>query len=106
MQEIMAIAAGAVAAAGASMALFSTGIAAADNPDVVGKTYSDAQTAFQNANLTPVVATVVGDKLPQSDCYVASTSKPTFNDQSGASKGDMILVNLNCYPKPAAENQR
>ncbi|MCW2654061.1 MAG: hypothetical protein JWR32_5037 [Mycobacterium sp.] len=35
---------------------------------------------------------------------MASTSQPTFNDQMGSSTGDLILVNLHCYPKPASAN--
>lgn len=91
----------ATAVACASMALVSAGVAAAD-PDVVGKSYADAKGVFSAAGLTPRVATVVGDQLPQNQCFVASTSKPTFLDQAGASKGDMILVNLNCYPRQAS----
>ncbi len=71
----MAIVAGAAAAAVASTPLIGAGVAAAGPPpDVVGKPYSDAKTALSDASYTPVVATVVGDKLPQSDCYVVSTS--------------------------------
>lgn len=98
MKKLIAIAAAAAAAtACASMSLLSTGIAAAD-PDVVGQTYSDAKAALSDADMTPVVATVLGGKLPQDQCYVVSTSKPTFLDQGGSSKGDLIQVNLNCYP--------
>ncbi|WP_319454939.1 MULTISPECIES: PASTA domain-containing protein [unclassified Mycobacterium] len=84
----------------ASMAMLSLGVAAAA-PDVVGKQYSDAKSDFSSANLIPHVATVVGDQVPQDRCYVVSTSQPTFLDQNGTSRGDVILVNLNCYPKPA-----
>jgi hypothetical protein len=97
----IAIAAGAGAAiACASMTLLSAGVAAAD-PNVVGKRYSDAKGLLGDAGLTPVVATVVGDQVTRGDCFVVSTSKPTFLNQGGSAKGDTILVNLSCYPKQA-----
>lgn len=85
-----------------SMALLSTGAAAADpaadpNQDVIGMKYAAAKGVLGQANLTAVVATVVGDRLPQDECRVVSTSKPTFLDQSGDSKGNLIQVNLNCF---------
>ena len=100
MKMIISIASGAAVAC-ASMVLFSVGVAAAD-PDVVGKRYADAKGVLSGASLTPVVATMVGDKVPPDQCFVVSTSRPTFLDQGGASKGDVILVNLSCYPKPAS----
>ena len=102
MKKLIALAAGAAAAACASMCLLSTGVAAAD-PDVVGQTYSDAKAALREANMTPVVATVLGGNLPQNQCYVVSTSKPTFLDQGGYSKGNLIQVNLNCHSPATAE---
>ena len=101
MKKLTTIAAGAAGAvACASLVLLSVGVAAAD-PDVVGKRYSDAKGVFSAANLTPVVATTVGDKLPRDQCFVVSTSQPPFLDQAGSSKGDLILVNLSCFPRQA-----
>ncbi len=98
MKNLIAIAAGAAASAAcASMSLVSSGVAAAD-PDVVGQTYSDAKAALSEANMTPVVATVLGGNMPHDQCYVVSTAKPTFLDQGGNSKGNLIQVNLNCHP--------
>jgi hypothetical protein len=101
MQKLIALAAGAAAVACASMAMLSPGVAAAA-PDVVGMTYSDAKAAFSQANLTPTVATTVGDRLSLNDCYVVSTTQATFLDQTtGSSNDNQIQVNLNCYPKAA-----
>ena len=48
-----------------SMALLSTGAAAADPaPDVIGKKYSAAKGLLGSAGYTTEVATVVGDQLP------------------------------------------
>jgi len=91
------------AAIGAAAAVFGSGIAIAD-PDVtdaVGRRYSEAKAAFNEANMTPVVASTVGDKLPQDQCWVVSVSRATFLAQGGASRGDVVQVSLNCYPKPA-----
>jgi hypothetical protein len=104
MMSLRIFAAGAAGIIGcASITMVTVGVAAAD-PDVVGKRYSDAKGVFSAANLTPVVATAVGDKLSQDQCFVVSTSQPTFLDQAGSSKGDLILVNLSCFPKPATAN--
>jgi len=101
MKNFTTCAAGAAGIIGcASIALLSVGVAAAA-PDVVGKQYADAKSDFGAANLIPQVATVVGDQLPQDRCFVVSTSQPTFLDQNGTSTGDVILVNLSCYPRQA-----
>ena len=98
MKKLIALAAGAAASAAcASMSLVSTGVAAAD-PDVVGQAYWEAKGALSQAGMTPVVATVLGAQLPQDQCYVVSTSKSRFLDQGGYSKGNLIQVNLNCFP--------
>jgi beta-lactam-binding protein with PASTA domain len=64
MTKLSVIAAGAVAVACVSVALLGSGVSAAA-PDVVGMKYYDAKAKLNEANLTPVVATVVGDRLPQ-----------------------------------------
>lgn len=100
MKKIVIVACAAAAACG-SVALLGSGVAAAA-PDVVGKKYSDAKAELSQANLKPVVATVVGDRLPQSQCYVTGITQATFLDQGGDSKGDTVMVHLNCYPKSAS----
>jgi len=92
---------GAAGAACVSMAFLGSGVSTAA-PDVVGMKYSDAAAKLNEANLTPVVATVVGDRLPRSECFVTGTTDATFLNQGGKSKGDLIMVHLNCYPKTAS----
>ena len=112
-----------VAAAGAT--LLTHGVAqATKTPNIVGKTYSDAQSALKMAGLTPVVAGVIGDKTAQSACKVVAqhdamaglqgwiTSQTvngvfTGGDQptlyAGPGFGDIptsgrVFVTLACYP--------
>ena len=84
----------------ASMALLSAGVAVAapaPDPDVIGKKYSVARGLLGDVGVTTVVATVFGDKLPQEECRVVSTSKPP-----GSSKGNLVQVNLSCYLSASA----
>jgi hypothetical protein len=48
--------------------MFATGVAAAD--DYAGLTYTDATTALSDANLKGVIASRVGDTLPDDQCVV------------------------------------
>jgi hypothetical protein len=91
----------AAAVACASLLVLSPGIAAADNPDVVGKQYAEAKGLLGKAGMTPVVATVVGDRVAQDQCYVTSTSNVTSRDSSGHPNNKTVQVNLNCYVGPA-----
>ena len=63
MKKSTVISAGTAVAASALMALFGTGVAAAD--DYAGQTYADASSAASDAGLKVVVASRVGDKLSQ-----------------------------------------
>ncbi len=99
MTKLLVLSAGAVAAAGASLFAFGTGLAAAQ--DVVGMTYADAQSELSSAGSTAILGTVVGDKLPLEECFVVSTSSPTFIDQGGSPRSGEIRLNLSCYPQPA-----
>ena len=102
MRNRIFVAAGLAVAGCASPLFLSTGIAAADNPDVVGKKYSEAKQLLSQADLTPVVATVVGDRVSQDECFVVSTSKITSRDASGnAANNNDVRVNLSCYARPA-----
>ncbi len=56
-----------------SMALFGTGVAAAD--DYAGETYSDASSALSGASEKGVIAGVVGDSVSQGDCVVTRSQK-------------------------------
>jgi hypothetical protein len=93
--------AGGVVAVCASLFLSSYGIAAAD-PDVVGKQWGEAKGLLYQANLTPVIATVVGDQVEQAYCRVMSTSRITSRDSSGRPTTNQVQVNLSCYDKPAS----
>jgi hypothetical protein len=79
-------------AAGAGVA------AASPGPDVVGKKYSDAQTALSAAGITPVVSTTVGDRQSWPDCVVDSQVSRTVPPQenSGESATSRMLISLNC----------
>lgn len=72
--------------------------AATAAPDVIGKTYGEAKGILGQAGLSPVVATVVGDRAEQDQCFVVSTTAMTPLDSSGDPAAyNQIQVNLNCY---------
>jgi hypothetical protein len=77
-----------------------SGIAAATValPDVVGKKYSDAQSAISSAGFTPVVRATIGDQSAWGDCLVTRlqprTVQPPPNSAGSAKKE--LLVSLNC----------
>jgi hypothetical protein len=77
VKKSIVLSVGSVVAASAFMALFGTGVAAAD--DYAGQTYADASSAASDAGLDVIVASRVGDKVPQDDCVE-----------------DTIMFNLNC----------
>jgi hypothetical protein len=100
MNRILSTACVAIAAS-ASLLLMNASIASAD-PDVVGMKYGAAKGEIYKANLTPVVATVIGDRVSQNDCFVVSTSRVTSRDSSGRpSNQPVVQVNLSCYARPA-----
>jgi hypothetical protein len=95
MKKQMVLGAGAAVAASACMALFGSGIAAAD--DYAGQTYADASAAASEAGQTVVVASRVGDKLSQDDCIVTSSSAaPFLHGDDFAHVSDTLLFHLNC----------
>ena len=71
MKKSIVLSAGSVAAASALMALFGTGVAAAD--DYAGQTYADASSAASDAGQTILIASRVGDKVSQDECIVTSS---------------------------------
>lgn len=83
--------------------LLSASPVAAAQPDVSGMTYGDASSELSSAGYTAVVGSVVGDQVPQDECYVVGTTSPTFIDASGAAAEGQIRLNLSCYPEPASE---
>jgi hypothetical protein len=88
-------AAASVAAAFAAAA-FASGVATASGPDVTGQTYSKAAQTISNWGDKVAIASVVGDQLETSDCIVTSSVKASNRDSSGRSRGNQILVNLDC----------
>ena len=66
-------------------------------PDVIGKQYAEAKGMLGKSGLTPIVSTVVGDRVPQDECFVVSTSKVTSRDSSGRATNNQVQVNLSCY---------
>ena len=99
MKKSIVLSAGSVVAASAFMALFGTGVAAAD--DYAGKTYADAAKAIQDAGGTPIVAARFGDKLPQDECIVAGSLSPSFvrpkaTDTVFQTVTSEVRLNLNC----------
>jgi len=92
--KLIVLGTGVVAATGMSMALFGTGVAAAD--DYAGQTYADASSAAGDAGLTPVIVTRSGGVLPDSDCIVERSQTSSFFDSSWSNPGGKILFYLNC----------
>jgi hypothetical protein len=99
--------AGAAATGLSMLAVLGSGIAAAATPDVVGKKYSDAQSAISSAGFTPVVRSAVGDQSAWSDCLVTRvqprTVQPPANSAGSAKKE--LLVSLNCEGGVATVNK-
>ena len=94
MKEIV-LGAGAAIAASACMALFGTGIAAAD--DYAGQSYADASAAASDAGQKVVVASRVGDKVSQDDCLVTrSQTAPFASANDGAHVDGQVQFYLNC----------
>jgi hypothetical protein len=95
VKKSIVLSAGTAVAASALMALFGTGVAAAD--DYAGQTYSDASSAASNAGLSVVVASRVGDKLSQDECLVTRSQTAPFADaDDGAHVDGQVQFYLNC----------
>ena len=95
MKKSIVLSAGSAVAASALMALFGTGVAAAD--DYAGQTYADASSAASDAGQTVVVAGRVGDKLAQDDCIVTrSQTAPFASANDGAHYDSQVQFYLNC----------
>lgn len=100
MKKAIAFVTGGVGAAAAFSAVFSAGVAHAD--DLTGKTYSDAAAEIAKMNGKAVVSTVVGDQLAKDQCIVAGWHKGSFLDDKGAARGAEYLLSLNCNQALAA----
>lgn len=93
MKKLMNIGAGAVGAAAVSLALFGSGVAAAD--DYADQTYADASAAASVAGQTVIVASRTGARLAQDDCIVTS-SQPAPFIYGRTHVAHTVLFNLNC----------
>ncbi|MDT5246486.1 MAG: hypothetical protein QOD36_3862 [Mycobacterium sp.] len=95
MKKSIVLSAGSVVAASALMALFGTGVAAAD--DYAGQTYADASSAASNAGQTVVVAGKVGDWLALDACLVTRSQTAPFADaDDGVHYDSQVQFYLNC----------
>jgi hypothetical protein len=95
VKKLIALTAGAVSASAVSMAVFGTGVAAAD--DYAGQTYADATSALSKASLKGVIATRVGNALADDKCIVTHSEKaPWIKGSSFAPVKDTVLLYLNC----------
>jgi hypothetical protein len=101
VKKSIVLSAGPAVAVSALMALFGTGVAAAD--DYAGKTYADASSAASGAGQSVVVAGRVGDKLSQDDCVVSrSQSAPFASANDGAHVDRQVQFYLNCNGRYAS----
>jgi hypothetical protein len=97
--RVLTLGVGLAASVAVTSVLFDAGVAqAAGAPDVVGQTYSNAQTAITGAGLTPVISTIVGDQLTQPNCQVINTVPRTVPapENTAGSPTSQLLVSLNC----------
>src|SRR4051794_10057302 len=104
MRTRFATTAMATAAAFACLLLMGSGIASADDPDILGLKYSEAKALISEADMTPVVATTVGDQLPQGQCRVVNASKVTTRNSSGEPDHLTMQLALTCYRADANAN--
>jgi pyruvate/2-oxoglutarate dehydrogenase complex dihydrolipoamide acyltransferase (E2) component len=103
VKKSIVLSAGSVVAASAVMALFGTGVAAAD--DYAGQTFADASSAASDAGQSVVVAARVGDKLSQDDCLVTrSQTAPFASANDGAHYDGQVQFYLNCNGGYATAN--
>lgn len=87
-----------LAAGAASFTLLIHGTAHADDVDVLGMKYGAARGVISQAGMQAQVATVLGDRLTQSECVIAGTSRVTVRDSSGQpGRTPVMQLNLNCY---------
>lgn len=100
MTKLIRSAAGVTGLTAVSLALFGSGIAAAD--DYAGQTYSDASGAIDKAGQKAVIAGSVGSVLAQADCIVTRSQQADWLKGSNFSPvTDTVLLWLNCNAKLA-----
>ncbi|MCV7230627.1 hypothetical protein [Mycolicibacterium komossense] len=103
MKKLVVLGASAVGAAGASIALFGTGIASADS--YAGQSYSDASSAAGNAGQTVEIASRVGT-LPDDQCTVSrSQTAPFLQSDFVTHTSGTVQFYLNCTGAYATATQ-
>ena len=103
MKKLIVLGVSAVGAAGASMALFGTGVASADS--YAGQSYSDASAAASDAGQTVMIASRVGT-LPDDECTVSRSQTAPFleSDFVSHTSGEVQFY-LNCTGAYATASQ-
>ncbi|WP_102145917.1 hypothetical protein [Mycobacterium hubeiense] len=105
MNKVTAFGASAAGIAFAMVGAASPAMAAPSGvPDVVGDTYADASSAITEADMTPVVGVVIGDKLPRDECIVTnaqpvSALRPIALEEAFPQYfpvEDEVVLTLNC----------
>jgi hypothetical protein len=99
VKRLLTLSAGSVGATAISIALFGTGVTAADEYD--GQTYADAAAAIEESGGTPIVSTRVCGKLPQDECIVVDSAdhsfmRPMTGDVYFELSSDEVRLSLNC----------
>jgi hypothetical protein len=89
---------------GSALSLVAPGVAHADDTELIGMTFSKAKTAIGHKDMEADVATVVGDRLPQDQCFVVGAQRVTTRDASGDKNETVMQVDLNCYKSAGKKN--
>lgn len=106
MRKSIAAAVGVVGAISVLMAVFGTGVAGADDA-FAGKTYAAAAKAVQGSGMTAVIATRVGNVLPDDQCVVTRSQRSDRipQDRLTPRPHPAILLSLNCNASVAADGK-
>lgn len=95
LKKLVAHIASAVGALTVATAVFGTAIAAADS--YAGQTYADVSKALSGAKMKGIIASQVGDALPQDQCVVTHSEKaPWIKGDHFGPVNDTMLLYLNC----------
>lgn len=94
MKKLIVLGAGAFGAATTSLALFGTGVAAAD--DYAGQSYSDASSAASDAGQTVVIASRVGNNTDDNCTVERSQPAPFVSSTDFTHVSATVQFYLNC----------
>jgi hypothetical protein len=92
----------AVAVAVTVLDLFAGGVAAADGPQMIGKTYGNAAAELPMWGYKATIATVIGSQVATDDCIVVGSRKAGFLNSSGRPGSQTMLLDLDCNGMLAA----